>query len=134
MSNPSCPYCQRSSEQVDGTEIYGSRPDLAGRTFYLCRPCEAWVGTHRGTTTPLGTLANADLRRARSEAHAAFDPLWKGAEAGPARFPNRTAAYAWLAEAAGLSRERCHIAMMDLETCRRVVDLVNDLSPRPGAT
>lgn len=85
---------------------------------WACLPCDARVGTHSDNVSPLGTLADAPLRRARRRAHDAFDPLWKG-KALP-----RWEAYAWLSEAMGLAAELAHIALFDMAQCRRVVELV----------
>jgi hypothetical protein len=35
------------------------------------------VGCHKGTTKPLGRLADAELREWKKRAHAAFDPVWQ---------------------------------------------------------
>lgn len=110
-----CDYCQQPAQLVGGDTIYPHRPDLAHKWFYYCAPCIAWVGCHPGTEKPLGRLANAELRRAKQDAHAAFDPLWQSGGM------KRKAAYAWLAEQLGV--ERIHIGKCDLATCRRVVEI-----------
>lgn len=112
---PVCPYCQELSKLVGGEELYPHRPDLYSLVFYKCRPCEAYVGCHKGTVQPLGRLANAELRLLRSNAHALFDPLWKRGDM------KRSEAYAWLANQLGIAGELCHIGMFDEEHCRRVV-------------
>jgi hypothetical protein len=84
--------------------------------FWVCTPCDARVGCHPGTVTPLGTPADAELRAARNAAHAAFDPLWDSGEL------TRTRAYAWLAERMGMRKEDVHIGHFDLAQCQRVVD------------
>ena len=63
-----CPYCTNHSRLTDGTEIYPHRPDLAEKKFYYCKPCDAFTGCHKGTETPLGTLANKPTRKARTAA------------------------------------------------------------------
>lgn len=115
MSNPVCPYCSRESELVTGKRIYPHRKDLAGKRFYLCEPCDAYVGCHQTSRTPLGRLANAELRRLRVLAHAMFDPLWI---LGPM---TRVEAYGRLARELGIPRKKCHIGMFDAETCHQVV-------------
>jgi hypothetical protein len=66
-------------------------------------------------------LANAELRAAKSAAHAAFDPLWKShGNKGAAR----ARAYRWLAQEMKMRPENCHIGMFDLDQCRAVVALV----------
>ena len=118
---PLCPYCASKSELVKGSVIYPHRNDLYNLNFWLCAPCDAYVGCHKGTTNPLGRLANKELRSAKSEAHKFFDPLWHNSEK-PRRHA-RNAAYSWLAEALGVPTQECHIGMFDVETCRRVVEI-----------
>lgn len=114
---PVCPYCDQTSEIVGGLEIYPHRSDLAQKWFWRCFQCSAYVGCHPGTKKPLGRLANAELRRLKSCAHAAFDPLWKN---GPMK---RSHAYQWLAKRLEIPTEECHIGMFDEETCKRVVEV-----------
>lgn len=120
---PACPYCARPAVLMQD-----SSPLYRGRDYgpvWICRPCNAWVGCHRGTTTPLGRLADAELRRAKMAAHAAFDPLWqaKMRRDKVSKKRARGAGYAWLAQQLGIPREECHIGMMDAALCRRVVDV-----------
>lgn len=127
-----CPYCKAEAQLVTGAEIYRHRADLAHLSFWACFPCGAYVGCHKvgawmyragkkivsDGTLPLGRLANAELRAAKSAAHAAFDPLFKNGGM------TRRAAYAWLAHKLGLSDDDCHIGAMDVEQCRLVVEIV----------
>ena len=119
MTAPACPYCHFHARLVTGDAIYPHRPDLHAKHFWLCSPCGAWVGTHSGSRkhAPLGRLANADLRRAKQEAHAAFDPIWRGREM------HRTRAYQWLADQLGIPVSKCHIGKFDVEMCGRVLDV-----------
>jgi hypothetical protein len=112
---PICPYCDQPSEMVGGWEIYPHRPDLAHKRFYRCLGCDAYVGYHPGTQKPLGGLANAELRAAKSRVHAVFDPLWKN---GPMK---RGHAYQMLARLMGLKTEECHIGMFDLSQCEKAL-------------
>lgn len=110
-----CDYCHRLTEFVDSSEVYGTSYGM----IYLCRPCKAWVGVHKGSDKPLGRLADASLRQWKQNAHNAFDPLWKYG-----RFRGRrNAAYAWLAEQMGLPVEETHIGMMDVPQCKQVVEI-----------
>lgn len=116
-----CDYCGEPAKQVTGAAVYPRRPDLASKVMYRCQPCDAWVGCHPGTSNPLGRLADKALRVAKMEAHAAFDPLWRGQPRGA-----RSDAYSWLASALGIKAEDCHIGMFDVEACKRVVALCSD--------
>ena len=119
-----CGYCGQPAELVGGDRIYPGRGDLRHRLFWLCAPCDAYVGTHANSprNSPLGRLANAELRRAKQEAHAAFDPMWEG----PGSYMDRHAAYKWLAAKMGMSPSLCHIGHFDVEQCRAVVAVMKE--------
>jgi len=112
---PICPYCGTFSKLVTGQRIYPHRQDLFDMQFYLCAPCDAYVGCHEGTTNPLGRLADVALRRAKNRAHAAFDPLWISGKM------KRQSAYKWLAKQLDIDAADCHIGMFDVEMCEKVV-------------
>lgn len=115
---PICPYCGKTSVLVGGLIIYPHRQDLAGKRFFNCAPCQAYVGCHQDTGEPFGRLADAELRKAKMAAHAAFDPLWRS------KRMSRNTAYQRLSVAMGISQEETHIGMFDLERCKQVVKLV----------
>jgi hypothetical protein len=110
-----CPYCGNEAKETTGKEVYPHRPDLRNHVIFACLPCDAWVGTHKNSGKPLGRMANAELRRAKQAAHAAFDPLWKSGQM------SRKEAYAKLAEKMGLTPQETHIGMFDVEQCKTVV-------------
>lgn len=113
-----CIECGRMPSLVTGAEIYPRRPDLHAKPFWKCA-CGAYCGCHPGTLEPLGSPAGPETRAARSEAHAAFDPLWRDGEM------RRPEAYAWLARATGIPREECHIGMMDIARAQLVRDVAS---------
>ncbi len=133
MNTVNCPYCKKPARLVDGTVIYPHRDDLSELNFWQCAPCDAYVGCHkegawffyRGEkqisdgTLPLGRLANAELRRAKSAAHAAFDPIWRSGGM------SRKDAYSWLASKLKIKKDDCHIGMMNVEGCNAIVRIVN---------
>lgn len=108
-----CNYCGKPAEYVDSAVVYGSSYGM----IYYCKPCNAWVGVHKGSGTPLGTLANAELRAYRRKAHGLFDRIWRR------RWMSRGKAYAWLSEHMGLAKEETHIGMFSIEQCKIVIDL-----------
>lgn len=117
-----CPHCGKLAGLVDSKEVYRESHGM----IWICRPCKAWVGVHKGDgqNRPLGTLANAETRHARKMAHKRFDPLWQARVGnGISKNKARTEAYAWLAGHLGIPAEACHIAMFDLETCVRVIEI-----------
>ena len=113
-----CHYCKGLATVTTGRVIYPHRPDLFMKPFWRCNGCGAYVGCHPGTYAPLGTLASREVRRARLQAHAAFDARWKSGGDMP-----RKEAYAWLAAELGLPVDQCHIGMFDLATCEKVIRL-----------
>lgn len=80
-------------------------------------PCGAYVGTHKHGGKPLGNLANKELRSCRLKAHASFDPLWKK------KHMTRSEAYSFLSKEMGIKKNWCHIAMFNVEQCKRVVEI-----------
>lgn len=120
-----CPFCARDAKLATGLEVYPHRQDLADLFFWWCEPCDAHVGCHRNSPThkPLGTLADRNTRAWRSRAHAAFDPYWKSGAM------SRTQAYHTLADRLGLPRGRAHISWMDIDQCRRVVEVFSVNQP-----
>lgn len=132
-TKPPCFHCGMACYLTTGRVVYPHRPDLFKRSFWKCKHCpDSFVGCHRegvqvkneglflgvsDGTWPLGMAANAELRRARSAAHRAFDPFWK--EKGY----NRSTAYAILAVRTGIPPRRCHISMMGIKECQRVVEV-----------
>lgn len=117
-SQVKCTYCGKPAELANGTDLYPHREDLADKKFWRCVPCEAYVGCHRGTESPMGTLANKNLRAVRSEAHRLFDQVWRNGR------HSRDVAYRMLARAMRISVGRCHIGHFSIKECRRVIHIV----------
>ena len=110
-----CQYCGNKAESVDGSVIYPHRPDLSNLKFFQCKSCDAYVGCHKETGEPFGTLADKDTRKARKSAHKHFDPFWRK------RGVSRREAYKLLSEHMGLPVEKTHIGNFDVEQCKRVM-------------
>lgn len=127
-----CDYCHQEAELVTSAEIYHGVD--YGTMCYRCVPCGAHVGCHKGTTEPLGRLANAELRIWKRKVHALFDPLWnKKLEVRRQQrgsfYPKaqaRGSMYYWLARKLNIPREHCHIGMFDVETCKRAVSICEE--------
>lgn len=117
---PDCPYCKGLTTLVTGEQLYPRRPEFASKRFYRCAPCDAHVGVHEGTLTPLGTPANAELRAARQRAHQTFDGLWNRANKYQRR-AYRSYCYRALAEELGM--QEVHIGQADLALCARIIEV-----------
>lgn len=107
-----CPYCNKKASFITSKKFYGKD---YGSNMYICRPCDAYVGTHGNTTRALGTMAKYELRELRKKAHAAFDPLWRD------KIMTRTEAYTWMQETMKLEKKDAHIGLFDEEQCQRLV-------------
>lgn len=133
-----CPYCRAPVPQVTGREVYPHRPDLYGKQFYKCTPCDATVGCHPDGR-PLGRLANAELRREKQATHALFDPLWQGAreiyDGWNSRIKNtaRVRAYEWLADKMAIEPDDCHIGMFTVSACREARSIIETNRPTPAS-
>lgn len=118
-----CPYCGCNSEYISDVELYGRI--YGNGMFYVCKPCDAWVGTHKPRPTEaLGRLANKELRNAKIQAHFYFDQLWKRKieRINCSKSKARKLAYKWLSEQTGIEYKYCHIGFMDVEECKQVTE------------
>lgn len=100
---------------MSSAEYYGTN---YGTNLYVCVPCDARVGTHGKGRTPLGTMANAELRELRRLCHARFDVRWKTKKV------SRSKAYQQLAEMMNLPAEKAHIGMFDVSQCEKLLTLL----------
>jgi hypothetical protein len=98
-----------------------------GRAFWQCSRAPICAGVHGAHPdgTPLGIPADRETNRARVEAHAAFDRLWRDRI-----FESRDDAYAWLRGALRITEEEGHIARFDIATCRTVVRFCQEFESR----
>ena len=115
-----CRYCGGVIKLIPAKMVYGEstrRLGMEGEYLYQCQNCNARVGCHKGTTRPLGNVANEVLRLKRMEAHRVFDALWKSGRM------TRTGAYRWLAGELHLRPERAHIGGFEMDQCQKVIEL-----------
>lgn len=119
-----CTACGERAIYTTNAAVYG-RNYGAWPRIWLCPACGCYVGTHKGTSKPLGTFADAATRKARKAAHAAFDPLWRNGSM------SRTDAYAWLAEQMGIDVDKCHIGMFTEAQCNSAIEIVRNREPQP---
>jgi len=135
-----CGCCGADMENVRLTNehaIYGRKYSKYSKAYiWICTRCKAYVGCHRDTTEPKGTLADRETRAARKQAHLWFDTIWKYYEEVK-QWPRKKArgkAYKWLAEELHIDPIDCHIGMMDrhealrvAKACEEVVMMSNTL-------
>lgn len=95
------------------------RPGRFGQ-FYACinyPDCSGAHGAHPDGS-PKGFPGNAATRKARVDAHVAFDRLWnRGAM-------SRRDAYRWMRTVMSMTKREAHIAKFTEADCRRLIDRV----------
>ena len=75
-----CRYCGGPVRLVPAELVFGAsteRLGLLNEMLYQCQNCNARVGCHKGTTRPLGDVANEMLRLKRMETRRVFDETWR---------------------------------------------------------
>ena len=115
-----CRYCGGPIRLVPAERVFGASTERLGQTnemLYQCQNCNARVGCHKGTTRPLGDVANETLRLKRMETHRVFDKMWRQ------RRWSRTQAYKWLAKEMELSAKEAHIGGFEMDECQFVIEL-----------
>ena len=112
-----CPYCGGTAVLRDASYVYGGESSC--KRLYVCQhypSCDAYVGVHKGTQTPKGTLADGDLRNLRIQAHRMFDMIWKNG------ILTRKNAYRWIQDKFSLRSDQAHIGNFSEYMCRRLIE------------
>ncbi len=100
-----------------GIEVIALTGTPEGEYWYSARQLTSCLKALKGTTRPLGNLANETLRLKRKETHQVFDSFWKE------RGMTRTQAYHWMAKKLRLSEQLAHIGGFEMDRCQRLIDL-----------
>lgn len=115
-----CPYCGSNAVLKPANKIFGVRTYEPNRFLYVCSnwpSCDAYVTAHTQDYSPMGTLANGQLRHKRILAHKALLTYRK------VTHTEKWASYIWLAGKLGMDHQRTHIGMFSDEECDRVIAL-----------
>lgn len=121
-----CTICNRPAQKVHGDEVYPRRPDLHELIFWVCDPCDARVGTHKGSEAPLGVFANKVARAARQEAHKYFDLVWQ--DTSPIAIMSKSEAYNWLTQIFDSEHmQHFGIAYLNPDQCQHLMVKVGEL-------
>ncbi len=111
-----CPVCGANMILRSADGIY--HENLNHTMLYVCKnypQCDTYVRTHPGTTIPVGTPANRELRALRNEAHHYFDQLYRSG------FMSKQEAYLWLASLLQVPLSQAHIGYLGDYYCREVI-------------
>ncbi|OQX08426.1 MAG: hypothetical protein BWK73_25495 [Thiothrix lacustris] len=111
----------RKNSVVYRGKEYGAYPWI-----YLCEDCRAYVGIHRDTDIPLGTLADSRMRAARKRVKPPFEQLF---DSDAAKL-SRAQAYAVLAEEMGIPASQCHFGMFTVDQCNQALVAVDRIWER----
>ena len=115
-----CPYCGAQALLREGSFLF---EDAYVKHLYVCvryPECDSYVAAHDSSKKPMGSLANATLRKKRILAHQAFDQLWKGS-VGNAPIFSRKQAYNWLNDKLGGLSGHIHIGGIGEGMCDMVI-------------
>ena len=119
-----CNYCKKEAEWVQNSEVYGRLYGDKNHMIWLCRDCDAYVGCHKNTKKPLGSLANKELREWRRKAKEVFiqklmDGNWNNKH-------KKAKAYRWLGATFNLPTSVRHFGLFSKEMC---IKIYNELNP-----
>lgn len=115
-SSMRCPHCGAAMILRSADGIYHENPNQT--MLYVCKnypQCDTYVRTHPGTTIPVGTPANRELRALRNEAHHYFDQLYHRG------IMSKQEAYRWLASLLQAPLSQAHIGYLGEYYCREVI-------------
>jgi len=133
MKSGRCPYCGRAVVLRSADGIY--QDNSRNTKLYVCSgypACDAYVRVHPGTNKPVGSLAKAELRALRAEAHRHFDQLHRTG------IMSKNDAYSWLACILQSPMSQAHIGYLGEHYCRVVIEeskkLLQARKPRPNVT
>ena len=115
---PYCPYCGRRSVLRPAEYVYGANTINISDQLYVCAGypgCNAYVGVHEGTTKPMGSLANPELRNKRIRAHRAINHI---IEKG---YMSKDDIYALLSLRLNVPRKETHIGRFSDYLCEQTI-------------
>jgi len=116
-----CCVCEKYivARLSSGKEIYPHRKDLYNLPFWVCDSCKNYVGTHRGTTNPLGVIPSKEIRQLRQKIHLLLDPLWKMGKI------KRSVLYKEISERIGKEYHTAHIK--SIEEGNNIINIIKEI-------
>jgi hypothetical protein len=115
-----CLYCNGYVILTTNDFIYNGRQYGKNGNYncYVCIVCKASVGTHQDGVTPLGRLADKELKLLKIEAHSLFDPIWKSGKM------KRHQAYSLMAKRLGIPVNECHFGWFDKDMLLKAIQIL----------
>ncbi len=126
---PVCDDCGNTARLVlAGDSAYPYLEDHG--PVWICASCQAWIGVRPRSRqhTPLGRLANADLRDAKKRLHDVLEPLVvaKMRRDGVKPFEARGKAIKWLASELNFTLSTPSIHALTLDQCEQAIRYVGE--------
>ena len=115
-----CPYCGANAVLKSANKLFGAKVHDPDRFLYVCSnwpACDSYVTAHAADRSPMGTLANRQLRHKRIQAHKALLAYRKATRT------EKWASYIWLEGKLGLDQKKTHIGMFSDAECDQVIAL-----------
>ena len=106
-----CPYCKRPGVLRPAAYVYGDNNLDPEKYLYVCSgypSCDSYIGAHKKSMRPMGTMADSNLRNKRIEAHRALDAIWKNG------YMTKHSTYIWLQNRLNLREKDTHIGMFSV--------------------
>ncbi len=107
-----------AAKKVKGDFIYSNRADLSEKILYFCEACKNYVGTHKDSGNPLGSIPTKEIREKRMEIHKLIDPLWRSGKV------NRGHCYQMISQKLGYEFHTAQIS--SLEEAELVIKIVKN--------
>lgn len=98
--------------------VYGDNNLDPEKYLYVCSgypSCDSYIGAHKKSMRPMGTMADSDLRNKRIEAHRALDAIWKNG------YMTKHSTYIWLQNRLNLREKDTHIGKFSYYLCEQTI-------------
>jgi len=113
-----CPFCGHDVVFTSNKELYGR--EYGNGKCYLCRHCLASTGTHPDGS-PLGMLANREMKELKKVCHALFDPIWR-----TQKEVKRGELYTILADKMRIAKKDCHFGHFDVDRLTIAIQIMSE--------
>lgn len=114
-----CTYCGNKAQLRKGALMpFSSTPTTENKYYWICSPCNEWVGCHKNSGRPLGTPAKENLRILRAQVRKLFDSYQQKTNI------SRNEANRWLSRKLNCRIHECHIGYFNESMCNRASEIL----------
>ena len=120
-------YCCECKKEVqarftDWKEVYPNLRELPYHNFYICDVCKNFVGVHKGTNIPLGTIPTKEIKEYRKKIHSIIDPIFIKSKD---KKRTRNNIYKFLSNA--INKEYHTAELSTIEDCEKILFLLKSI-------